>query len=141
MSSELRRKRPWTTHEEQQLVRLEDVESESWNEIASLLLRSVEVCKHHYYRSKQGHESLAVDWMSELDQRINHGRRRTLSCKDIALETESVFTSDKAVTDRWNYLHRSNRVPEDVLAIHRRKSEVVWIADEDEAIARCGLLG
>jgi hypothetical protein len=72
-----------------------------------------------------------VDWTDLLDHTIIDGRRRGLTFKAISSEMN---TAQFAIADRWNYLVRNKVVPEDVLAIWRRKDEVVWSEVEDRTI-------
>ena len=131
----------WTTIHDQQLLRLHDIEQRSWLDIAPILERSAGACQTRYYILKNARDGSFVHWTDELDEHIIDGKRRGLSPAAIALEMASLSMTARAISDRWLQLHQLDRVPEDVLAIHRRKRHVEWSAEEDEIIARMWISG
>jgi hypothetical protein len=121
----------WTTEDDRRLFTLRDTEENSWAAIATTLNRTVSGCQQHYYLVKRQREGLNVHWDDLLDHTIIDGRRRGLTFKAISTEMN---TAQLAIADRWNHLVRKKVVPEDVLAIWRRKDEVMWSEAEDRTI-------
>jgi hypothetical protein len=124
---------PWTPSDERHLIDLRDTHNTSWNDIATILSRTAQGCQQHYSNLKQATASSLVTWTPEIDHAIIDGRRRGLSSKDISAE---LGLWALAVTERWTWLQRKHRVPEDVLALWRKKEQVVFTQDEDESIMK-----
>lgn len=138
MSFERRKLNHWTPTEDQQLLHLRNTVRKPWADIATILSRTSGACQAHYYILKQAREGSFIDWTPTQDEHIVNGRGRGLSIKAIALEMD--LTSE-AVADRWSHLQRHKLVPEDVLAVWRRKEDVVWSPDQDESIAKMWIQG
>jgi hypothetical protein len=119
----------WTEPQNRQLTELRDILRKPWAEIAAVLSRSISACQVHYKLLKQESEGSFIDWTPELDHSIIDGRRRGLSAKAIAYDLN---ISNHAVAGRWSRLQHLNLVPDDVLAVWRRKEPVVWSNAEDE---------
>lgn len=131
----------WTTTHDQQLLRLHDIEQKSFVDMGLILERSTGACQTRYYMLKNARDGSFVYWTDELDEHIIDGKRRGLSSTAIALEMASLSMTARAISDRWFHLQQLDRVPEDVLAIHRRKPNVEWSAEEDEIVARMWISG
>lgn len=129
---------PWTSTQNHMLLRLRDKDKASWSDIAATMGRSVTACQGHYSGLHQAQEGSMVDWTVPLDHYIIEGRRRCLSTAAIANE---MSLTTHAVQDRWYALIRQQRVPEDVLALSRRKEEVVWTEEEDRQVMILWLKG
>lgn len=127
---ELRRRTP---DEDQQLIALRDQDNKKFGDIGNILGRSVKATQSRYASIKQRLRSSFVDWIAENDHAIIDGRRRGLAIKDIADEMQ---LQKEAVSERWRTLQRQKQVPEDVLAIWRRKGDVVFTPEEDETILK-----
>ncbi|KAH7401357.1 hypothetical protein BKA66DRAFT_405485 [Pyrenochaeta sp. MPI-SDFR-AT-0127] len=127
---ELRR---WTSDEEGQLLHLRDHEHNNFEDISTVLGRSPGATQARYNIIKQRQQSSYIDWTPETDQSIIDGRRRRLAIKDIANEMN---LSAEAVAERWFTLQRQKVVPEEVLAIWRRKENVIFTPEEDETILK-----
>jgi hypothetical protein len=106
---------------------------QKWSEIATALNRTVAAVQGHYHQVKITHHSSFEDWTPEMDHRIIDGRRRGFSSKQIGLE---MYLPSEAIQGRWSELQKRKQVPEDVLALWRRKGEVIWSEREDEHILK-----
>lgn len=73
-----------------------------------------------------------------MDAQIVDGRRRGLRTREIGAE---MGLPGEAVQGRWYELQQQRKVPEEVLAIWRRKGEVVWAEEEDVAILKAWVDG
>jgi hypothetical protein len=91
--------------------------------------------------TQKAREGSFVYWTDELDDYIIDGKRRGLPSTAIALEMVSLSMSARAISDRWFHLQQLDRVPGDVLVIHRRKPGVEWSAEEDEIVAKMWISG
>ncbi|KAF2827577.1 hypothetical protein CC86DRAFT_405697 [Ophiobolus disseminans] len=130
--------RGWTTAQEHQVLRLRDHDKKPWAEVSSSMKRSVSACQGHYYIMTRAREGALVEWTELLDHRLIDGRRRGLDMKIIS---EEISIPTHAVQDRWATLLRRHQVPKDVIAMWRRKEEVVWTTVEDEKILGLYLQG
>lgn len=129
---------PWIQSENHKLLRLRDHDHASWPSIASIMKRTVTACQSHYYTLRQVQDGSMVDWTARHDHYIIDGRRRGLSIGAIAQE---MSLTTRAVQDRWYALIRHHQVPEEVLALTRRKEEVVWSEEEDRLVLGLWLKG
>ncbi|KAF2129892.1 hypothetical protein P153DRAFT_418575 [Dothidotthia symphoricarpi CBS 119687] len=125
--------RRWTSEDEQMLLNLRDREKKDFTDIAKILNRTTAAAIQHYSVLKQQSEGRFVEWTHAMDEHIINGRRRGLHIKTISVEMK---LTAHAVADRWYTLLREKKVPEDVLAIWRRKNDVVFTLEEDEVILR-----
>lgn len=123
--------RRWTPAEERLLYQLRVTEKRTWSEVAQALDRTTTACSRHYYKRKGTEFSSAEDWDAAMDEQIIDGRRQDLSSKKIGAE---MGLPTEAVQGRWLQLKEQREVPEDVLALRRKKGEVTWSHQEDEAI-------
>lgn len=73
-----------------------------------------------------------------MDERIIDGRRRGLGPREIGAEMD---IPGEAVQGRWYELQQMKKVPEDVLAIWKRKGEVEWSGEEDEVVLKAWMEG
>jgi hypothetical protein len=129
---------PWTIVQNHELLRLRDREGKQWAEVASIMRRTQSSCQQHYHLLHQAQEGAMVDWTAPLDAYIIESKRRGLSLPQIAQE---MGLRTYAVQGRWNTLLRERKVPDDVVLVCRRKEEVVWSQEEDEAILKLWLKG
>ncbi|KAF1920441.1 hypothetical protein BDU57DRAFT_561573 [Ampelomyces quisqualis] len=129
---------PWTSHDERHLINLRDTCSTPWDDIATILSRNISGCQQHYSILKQATASSLVTWTPAIDHAIIDARGRGLSIKNVSAEL-GIWAP--AVTDRWAWLLRSHSVPPDVLAVWRRKEDVVFTADEDAFIVKMYIQG
>lgn len=123
----------WTTADEAHLIMLRDTHKSSWESITTILSRTVPDCQNRYYALKQSSASSLVTWTPKIDHVIIDARRRGLSIKQLSAE---LGLWAPAVTERWAWLQRNEKVPEDVLALYRRKEEVTFTTEEDEWIVK-----
>ena len=123
--------RDWTPTQNHTLLRLRDAEKLPWSTIASTMNRTIPSVSAHYYALIQAREGSRVDWTSQLDHTLIDLRRRGLAMKAIATQ---MCLPTQAVQDRWYTLVRTHQVPDDVLALWKRKGDVVWSESEDEKI-------
>jgi hypothetical protein len=130
LPKELRR---WNYEEENKLLHLIKVENKTYKDTAIALNRSTQSVQHRYSIIQQRDESASITWTSELDTAIIDGRRRGLTPNQIAQE---ISMPDKAIQSRWQVLRATKRVPEDVLALRRRKEFHDFTPQEDETILR-----
>jgi hypothetical protein len=130
--------RCWTTSEEHQLIHLRESENKKFEDIAPVLGRTTNAIQNRYSTIKQKQFSSAVDWTPALDASIIDGRRRCLPIREIAKE---VKIPHEAISERWNTLRFEKKVPEEVLAIWRRKRDVVFSPKEDEMILQLWMQG
>jgi hypothetical protein len=129
---------PWTLTQNHQLLSLRDKDNATWSFIAATMGRSIPACQQHYYGLRQAQDGSMVDWTAPLDHYIVEGRRRGLPIASIAQE---MSLTTLAVQDRWYALIRQHEVPKDVLAVSRRKEEVVWSEAEDRRVLGLWLEG
>ncbi|KAG9192203.1 hypothetical protein G6011_10937 [Alternaria panax] len=132
---ELRR---WNYDEETRLLHLIKVENKTYKEAAIAIHRSTQSVQHRYSIIQQRDESATITWTSKLDAAIIDGRRRGLTLDQIAQE---INLPDKAIQSRWQTLRATKKVPEDVLALRRRKPLRDFIPQEDEAILKLYIEG
>lgn len=139
---ELRR---WSPDEERRAVIFRDQEHKTWHEIGIILDRSRNAVEHCYTVIKQRQHSSVVEWTRDIDNTIIEGRRLGLSLKQISINLSTVSDNkkltSKALGDRWNQLQRDKLVPEEVLAVWRRKTEVVFTPEQDEKILKLCMQG
>ncbi|KAF2629994.1 hypothetical protein BU25DRAFT_262553 [Macroventuria anomochaeta] len=130
--------RRWTPAEDHLLHRLRFIEHKTWPEIAQDLGRTTPAVQGHYQKLKVARSSSFEDWDTAMDHFIIDGRHRGLTSKEIGAEMD---IPGEAVQGRWYELQQQRKVPEDVLAIWRRKGEVVWSGKEDEVILKAWMEG
>ena len=121
----------WTPEDDSQLMHLRFTERKTWAEVAAILGRTVHAAQSHYYHLRGNQHSSFENWDATMDEHIIDGRRRGLLPREIGVE---MGLPGEAVQGRWYELQQQKKVPEDVLAIWRRKGEVVWTEKEDMAI-------
>jgi hypothetical protein len=125
--------RHWTVREEHQLIRLRDTDNKTFEDIVNFLDRTTVAVKRRYTTIKQREYSSVVDWTDSLEACIVNGRAAGQGIPEIAANFK---LPKEVVGERWHTLQASKRVSEEFLALWRRKDEVVWIEEEDEAILK-----
>lgn len=94
--------------------------------------------QEHYYQLKIAEGASFEDWDATMDEYIIVSRGRGQTSKDIAIE---MGIPAEAVQGRWYELQQQKKVPEDVLAVWRRKEEVKWSEKEDGVIIQMWIDG
>jgi hypothetical protein len=89
--------------------------------------------QNRYTIVKQRQYGSVVDWTEPRDASIINGRAKGQGIPEIASDLK---LPKQAVGERWQTLQAQNQVPEEVLALWRRKEEVVFTEEEDEAILK-----
>jgi hypothetical protein len=125
--------RPWTVREEHSLISLRDTNNKTFEEIGKFVNRTTIAVQNRYTIVKQRQYSSVVDWTEPLDASIINGRAKGQGIPEIASDLK---LPKQAVGERWQTLQAQNQVPEEVLALWRRKEEVVFTEEEDEAILK-----
>ncbi len=130
--------RRWTPAEDQRLHNLRVVQHRTWSEIAKALDRTVSAVTKRWYHLKITQSSSFEEWNAAMDKHIIDGRRHGLMSGEIGA---GIDVPAEAVQGRWYELQQRKKVPEDVLAIWRRKGEVEWSEEEDETILKAWIDG
>ncbi|KAF1362468.1 hypothetical protein EJ07DRAFT_107154 [Lizonia empirigonia] len=131
-------RRRWTPVEDTQLMHLRLTEHKTWPEVAAILQRNTKAVQFHYHQLRRAQHSSFEDWNATMDDQIIDGRSRGLSLKEIGVEMDLPY---EAIQGRWYELKQQKKVPEDVLAISRRKTEVEWTEKEDSEILKAWVEG
>jgi hypothetical protein len=128
----------WTPAQNHLLIHLHETDGLSWSEIALQLCRSPTACSAHYKQLEREAASSLITWTPAHDKAIVTGKRRGLSTAAISIE---MSVCSEAITERWSTLQREKKVPEEVLAVWRRREKVEWSVAEDGVLLDMYCLG
>ncbi|KAF3047210.1 hypothetical protein E8E11_004324 [Didymella keratinophila] len=130
--------RRWTPDDNARLHHLRFIELLPWPVRAAALGRTNQAVHGHYYQLKIAQGASFEEWDVDMDEYIIENRGEGWNSKEIAQE---MGISAEAVQGRWYELQQQKKVPEHVLAIWKKKAEVVWSEEEDKTILRAWVNG